>query len=84
VLVLSLLWDQWDNGQRIHETGLGLQLLPFKLTEAELLGAVDQLLADELLERRMATISKRIQSTNSQSKVADLVEKVAANNRIKK
>jgi UDP:flavonoid glycosyltransferase YjiC (YdhE family) len=83
VLVLPLLWDQLDNGQRIHETGLGLQCHPYKVTEAELLAVIELLLADEILERRMKTISKRIQSTNSQSRAADLVEKVAVNNRIK-
>jgi UDP:flavonoid glycosyltransferase YjiC (YdhE family) len=77
VLVLPIFGDQWDNGQRIHETGLGLQFLPYKVTEEELLSGIEALLKDELLERRMISISKRIQSSNSQARAADVVENVA-------
>jgi UDP:flavonoid glycosyltransferase YjiC (YdhE family) len=83
VLVLPLFGDQWDNGQRIYETGLGLQFLPYQVSDVELLSGIEQLLKDELLERRMITISKRIQSTNSQSGAADVIENVARNNKVK-
>jgi UDP:flavonoid glycosyltransferase YjiC (YdhE family) len=82
LLVLSLFADQLDNGQRIHETGLGLQFLPYTVTEEDLLGGIETLLKDELLERRMISISKRIQSSNSQAEAADVIEKVARNNKV--
>jgi UDP:flavonoid glycosyltransferase YjiC (YdhE family) len=81
VLVLPLFGDQWDNGQRIFETGLGLQFYPFKVKEEELLQGIETLLKDTLLERRMISISKRIQSSNSQARAADVIENVARNNK---
>jgi len=81
VLVLPLFGDQWDNGQRIYETGHGLQFRPYQVTENELLAAIESTLKDELLERRMISISKRIQSSNSQSRAADVIENVANNNK---
>jgi len=81
VLVLPLLFDQLDNGQRIHETGLGIRFHPYKVGEEELLNGIEQLLQDKLLEKRMISISKRIRASNSQSKAADLVEEIAKKKR---
>ncbi len=77
VLVLPLFGDQKDNGQRVYETGLGLQFRPYEVTDTELVSAIDFLLKDELLERRMKSIGQRIRATNSQASAADLIENVA-------
>jgi len=77
LLVLPLLFDQIDNAQRVLETGLGLSFHSCRVTQEELLTAIDTLLKDELLERRMQSISKRIQRENSKERAADLVEEVA-------
>ena len=83
VLVLPLCFDQLDNARRIEETGLGLQFKPYQVTEDELLSGIQKLLDDELLEKRMISISKRIQASNSQARAADLIENVAKNNLLK-
>lgn len=77
VLVLPLCLDQFDNGQRIHETELGLQFLPYKVTADELLLGIEKLLNDDLLDLKLKSISKRIQSSNSQAQAAELIENVA-------
>ena len=47
MVVLPLFWDQYDNAQRVHETGFGLRLDTYGHAPEELLGAVDAVLADE-------------------------------------
>jgi len=81
VLVLPLLFDQLDNGRRIYETGLGLQFHPYKVTEKELLEGIEKLLGDKLLEKRMISISKRIQASSGRSKAANLIEEIAKKNK---
>jgi len=76
ILVLPLCIDQLDNAQRIEETGLGLKFQPYQVSR-ELLSGIQKLLNDELLQKRMISISKRIQASNSQVKAADLIEDVA-------
>jgi len=77
ILTLPLFTDQLDNARRIEETGLGRQFSPYAVTEEELLSGIESLLADELLQRRMISISQRIQSGNPQAKAADIIEDVA-------
>ena len=81
ILVLPLFCDQLDNGQRVEETGMGIQFQPYDVTEQELLSGIDKLLGDELLEKRMIATSKRMQASKSQARAAELLENVALNNR---
>jgi len=81
ILVLPLFGDQLDNGVRVEETGLGLQFHPYHVTQQELLSGIETLLGDQLLARRIASISQRIQNSNSQAKAAQLIEDVARNHR---
>ncbi|CAG2112340.1 unnamed protein product [Medioppia subpectinata] len=43
MLVLPLWADQYDNAQRLQETGLGLRLNPFHCTEEELFGSKNEI-----------------------------------------
>ena len=49
MIVLPLFWDQVDNAQRVDETGFGVRLPTYDFRDAELTGAIDQLLADRVL-----------------------------------
>jgi len=82
LLVLPLFGDQPDNAQRVMEAGLGIRLHAYTSNENEILDAVENLLANDKLADRMKKISKIIQASNSQSRVADLVESIAKNNKI--
>ena len=45
MVALPMFWDQHDNAQRVHETGFGVRLPTYDFEGAELLGAIDRLLA---------------------------------------
>ena len=77
MIVLPLFWDQVDNAQRVHETGFGRRLATYDFEDGELLGAVDQLLGDQALHARLATVSSRMQSTKGTVRAADLIERLA-------
>ena len=49
MIALPLFWDQYDNAQRVAETGYGIRLATYEFEDGELLGAIDRLLTDEAL-----------------------------------
>jgi MGT family glycosyltransferase len=77
MVVLPIFWDQYDNAQRIHETGLGVRLSTYGCEAEELTGAVDHLLADEALAARLAAMAPRLQSRSGTVVAADLIERLA-------
>jgi MGT family glycosyltransferase len=78
MVVLPLFWDQYDNAQRIDEMGLGARLDTYGHEPAELLRAVDQLLADSALAERLRVLSGELQAAPGTVRAADLIEGVAA------
>lgn len=76
MIVLPLFWDQVDNAQRVDETGFGRRLSTYGFEDAELTGAIDALLADQALARRLAAMSARVKSTSGTVRAADLIERV--------
>jgi MGT family glycosyltransferase len=81
MIVLPLFWDQYDNAQRIDELGLGVRLAPYDVDGPELSGAIERLLADTALRRRLAEIAARLQATPGTVRAADLIEQLAAGDR---
>jgi MGT family glycosyltransferase len=77
MVALPLFWDQYDNAQRVDELGLGVRLPTYQFEEAELLGAIDRLAADQGLHERLAAISARLRSEPGTVHAADLVERIA-------
>ena len=77
MVVLPLFWDQVDNAQRIDETGFGIRLATYAFEDDELTGAIDRLLANTVLRRRMVTAAARIQAAPGTIRAADLIERVA-------
>ncbi len=78
LVVLPIFWDQHDNAQRVHETGVGVRLPTYSFDDDELASAIDHLLADRDLAARLGTISRRLRSTPGNERAADLIEEVAA------
>ncbi|MFD1827601.1 glycosyltransferase [Mumia zhuanghuii] len=76
MIVLPLFWDQYDNAQRVDELGFGRRLDTYGFEDAELVDAVEALLADTELRARMETIGARIRERDGLRKGADLIEKV--------
>ena len=81
MIVLPLFWDQVDNAQRIDETGFGRRLATYDFRDDELTDAIDELLADAALKRRLAAISARLQASPGTMRAADLIERVARTGR---
>jgi UDP:flavonoid glycosyltransferase YjiC (YdhE family) len=77
MVVLPIFWDQYDNAQRIHESGLGVRLSTYGCSAEELRGAVDGLLADTSLRARLAAMAQRLQSGSGTAAAAALIEQLA-------
>jgi UDP:flavonoid glycosyltransferase YjiC (YdhE family) len=77
MIVLPLFWDQVDNAQRVDELGLGRRLSTHGFEDGELTGAIDALLGDAALRRRMDAMSARIKGSSGTVRAADLVDRLA-------
>jgi MGT family glycosyltransferase len=77
MIALPLFWDQYDNAQRVAETGYGIRLPTYEFEGGELLGAIDRLAMDEALRGRMAGIAARVQGSPGTVTAAGLIERLA-------
>jgi len=76
MIALPLFWDQYDNAQRIAETGFGLKLATYEFEAAELTGAIDSLLARRDLSARMSELASAFQASPGTVRAAGLIEKL--------
>jgi MGT family glycosyltransferase len=74
---LPLFWDQYDNAQRIDETGFGRRLPAYDWTEEQLAAAVNSLLADDELAATMRRNAEAIRNDPGREKAAALLERLA-------
>ena len=77
MIVMPLFWDQVDNAQRVAETGFGIRLPAYEFDADQLVGGIDRLLEDGSLQKRLATIARRLQAHPGTMRAADLIERVA-------
>ena len=77
MVVLPLFWDQYDNAQRMHELGLGIRLDTYHFADNELHAALDRLLTDAALDRRLAAAAATIQGHDGLRTAAGLIEQAA-------
>jgi MGT family glycosyltransferase len=77
MVVLPLFWDQYDNAQRVAETGFGTRLDTYGHEPEELVGAIERLLADEPLRDRLAAASDRLQRHPGTVAAADAIDRIA-------
>ena len=77
MVVLPLFWDQYDNAQRMHELGLGIRLDTYHFADNELHAALDRLLTDAALQRRLAAAAATIQGYDGLRTAAGLIEQAA-------
>jgi MGT family glycosyltransferase len=76
-VILPLFWDQYDNAQRLHETGFGIRLDTYTHAAEELTGAIDRLLGDDALRARLARVASRLAAAPGTVTAADLIERAA-------
>ncbi len=77
MILLPLFWDQYDNAQRVDETGFGVRLPTYTFEPAAMTAAIDRLLADRALHARLGAISARLRAHPGTVRAADLIEQVA-------
>jgi MGT family glycosyltransferase len=78
MIAMPVFWDQYDNAQRVDETGFGIRLPTYSFAAADLTSAIDRLLGDHRLRDRMAAIARRLQATPGTATAADLIERLPA------
>jgi MGT family glycosyltransferase len=77
MVVLPLFWDQYDNAQRVQETGFGIRLDTYGHEPQELIAAIERLLADEPLRRHLSAASERLHQRPGTAEAADRIERIA-------
>ena len=78
MVLLPLFWDQYDNAQRVDETGFGVRLDTYGFSDDELRGALDRLLGDAPLRQRMAAMGEAIRGRRGVERAADVIEAVGS------
>ena len=78
MVALPLFWDQYDNAQRVDDTGFGARLRTYAFEPGEMSAAIDRLLGDEDLRGRLDATAARLQANPGTVTAADLIERVAA------
>jgi MGT family glycosyltransferase len=72
-LIMPYVWDGHDNATRVQETGHGLKLSRYDWTDAELATALDILLRDEAVQRRLRDTSTQMQARSGARKAAEIL-----------
>jgi UDP:flavonoid glycosyltransferase YjiC (YdhE family) len=75
-VVLPLFWDQYDNAQRMQETGFGVRLDTYGHEPGQLTRALDRVLHDRALNERLTAVSKRLHARPGTEHAADLIERL--------
>ena len=76
MIVMPFCYDLWhDNAQRIVEKGFGLKLDPLRCTKENVNKAIQQILNDGELLKRLKEIL-RLQKQAKSNKLTDYIEKI--------
>jgi MGT family glycosyltransferase len=73
MIALPLFWDQYDNAQRLEETGFGVRLPTYEVEPRQLIGAIDRLAHDRDLRARLDRLSTRLAAAPGTHRAADLI-----------
>lgn len=78
MIAMPIFADQFDNAQRLQETGFGIRVDPYTFNDRDLIEAVEKMLADEKLKERLEVAAKRIQNSNRHEVLVDKVERLVS------
>jgi MGT family glycosyltransferase len=76
MIVMPLFWDQYDNAQRMDETGFGIRLDTYGHRPEQLTIAIESLLGDRWLHERLDAVSTRLQAAPGTVTAADAIERL--------
>ncbi|MDP9226619.1 MAG: glycosyl transferase [Actinomycetota bacterium] len=82
MIILPLFWDQYDNAQRVQELRFGVRLDTYRFEDDQLTGSIGRLLGDVALRRGLAARSEAIRRRDGKQVAADLIERVARDQRV--
>lgn len=77
MIVVPLFWDQYDNAQRVDESGFGVRLDTYRFTDKQMYTALDRLLGDEALNHRLSAVAAQTQARDGVTVAADRIEALA-------
>ena len=75
-LIMSYVWDGHDNATRIEEKGHGLKSHRSNWTDDELIQAIETLLSDKQMHRRLQETSARMKAADGRQKAAGIIDKL--------
>jgi UDP:flavonoid glycosyltransferase YjiC (YdhE family) len=75
---MPFCWDGLDNAARIHDTGYGEQLPRYQWTESQLAECIARLLVDQLLQKRLHSLSTHMQTEAGSVKAARILAGIAS------
>jgi MGT family glycosyltransferase len=76
MVLMPLFWDQYDNAQRIDETGFGTRLDTYGHSPEQLHVAIEGLLGDTWLHERLDAVSQRLRARPGTVTAADAIERL--------
>jgi uncharacterized protein (TIGR00661 family) len=76
MILLPLFWDQYDNAQRMHELGFGIRLSTYSFTDQQMHQAIERLLNDQALLKKMQQNATAIQQADGIAVATKVIEKV--------
>lgn len=77
-IIMPYCWDGHDNATRVAETGHGLKLPRYDWTEADLAAAIERVLTDADMARRLAETSAKMRAADGRRKAARLLDGLLA------
>jgi hypothetical protein len=77
MVLLPLFWINTTTPNGCTRPATGYRLPTYAFDDADLIGAIDRLPADEPLQTRMAANAAVIRSRNGTMRAADLIESIA-------
>ena len=73
MIVLPLFWDQYDNAQRVAETGFGVRLPTYTFTGEDMTAALATVLSPAM-QARAAAAGERVRQRDGLRRGADVIE----------
>ncbi|MDH3519542.1 MAG: glycosyltransferase [Myxococcales bacterium] len=77
-LIMPFVWDGHDNAQRVNDTGHGIGMHRYEWTDEQLLGNIERLLSDAVIQKRLAETSAFMQAHDGRATAAQRIDALLA------